>query len=51
MATVDPERAARILLAATDALQLQWLLEPDIDMAADLTALYGVLMAALRDHT
>lgn len=48
---VDPEWAARMLLAATDGLQLQWLLEPDIDMAADLTALYGVLMAALREHT
>ncbi|RSS56749.1 TetR/AcrR family transcriptional regulator [Streptomyces sp. WAC01280] len=48
--SVDPEWAARILLAATDGLQLQWLLEPDIDMAADLTALYSVLMDALRKH-
>ncbi|MEU0405803.1 helix-turn-helix domain-containing protein [Streptomyces sp. NPDC006197] len=47
---VDPEWAARILLAATDGLQLQWLLEPDIDMAADLAALYGVLMEALRER-
>ncbi|MFG2562865.1 TetR/AcrR family transcriptional regulator [Streptomyces sp. NPDC048496] len=48
---VDQEWAARILLAATDGLQLQWLLEPDIDMAQDLAALYGVLMDALRNRT
>ncbi|MFF3787536.1 TetR/AcrR family transcriptional regulator [Streptomyces sp. NPDC001933] len=45
---VTPEWAARILLAATDGLQFQWLLEPDTDMAADLTTLYDVLMQALH---
>lgn len=34
---VDPEGAARLLVAATDGLQVQWLLAPDaVDMAATL---------------
>ncbi|WP_093872728.1 hypothetical protein [Streptomyces sp. TLI_105] len=45
---IDAEWAARILPAATDGLQLQWLLRPEIDMPADLATLYGVLMDALR---
>ncbi|MFE5857919.1 TetR/AcrR family transcriptional regulator [Streptomyces sp. NPDC056500] len=45
---VDPDWVARILLAATDGLQLQWLLKPDIDMAADLAALHTVLRKALE---
>ncbi|MFI6293942.1 TetR/AcrR family transcriptional regulator [Nonomuraea sp. NPDC050790] len=45
---VDSARAARLLLAAADGLQIQWLLEPEIDMAADLEALHRVLLAALR---
>ncbi|MBB5083545.1 TetR/AcrR family transcriptional regulator [Nonomuraea endophytica] len=45
---IDSEWAARILIAALDGLQIQWLLEPDIDMAADLAALHRTLLAALR---
>ena len=45
---MDPEWAARILLAAADGLQLQWLLEPGFDMAADLAALRDALVHALR---
>ncbi|WP_439679586.1 hypothetical protein [Embleya sp. MST-111070] len=37
---------ARILLAAVDGLQLQWLLKPDIDMAADIETLCEVLTSA-----
>ncbi|MBF9069043.1 TetR/AcrR family transcriptional regulator [Streptacidiphilus fuscans] len=44
---VDADWVARILLAATDGLQLQWLLEPGIDMAADIAALRDVLVAGL----
>ncbi|MFI6504866.1 TetR/AcrR family transcriptional regulator [Nonomuraea typhae] len=40
----DSAWAARILIAAVDGLQIQWLLEPEIDMAADLTALYRLLL-------
>ncbi|MFD0273403.1 TetR/AcrR family transcriptional regulator [Kitasatospora sp. NPDC127111] len=44
---IDTDWAARMLLAATDGLQLQWLLEPSIDMAADITRLRDVLLDAL----
>lgn len=44
---VDADWAARILLAATDGIQLQWLLEPSIDMAGDIGRLREVLLAAL----
>ncbi|MFE7560783.1 TetR/AcrR family transcriptional regulator [Kitasatospora sp. NPDC057500] len=50
--TVDEDRAAeaawaaRILIAATDGLQLQWLLDPRIDMADDIGRLAGVLLDA-----
>ncbi|KQV12602.1 MULTISPECIES: TetR/AcrR family transcriptional regulator [unclassified Kitasatospora] len=44
---VDADWAARVLLAATDGLQLQWLLNPAIDMAADITRLRDVLIAVL----
>ena len=30
---LDPERAARILIAVADGLQTQWLIDPTIDMA------------------
>ncbi|MFJ8622404.1 TetR family transcriptional regulator [Kitasatospora sp. NPDC093550] len=43
--------AARVLLAATDGLQLQWLLDPSIDMAADIARLRDTLLAALDDPT
>ncbi|MFJ9824320.1 TetR family transcriptional regulator [Streptomyces sp. NPDC101160] len=46
-ADVDADWAARILLAATDGIQLQWLLEPTIDMAGDIGRLREVLLAAL----
>ncbi|MFF5282521.1 TetR/AcrR family transcriptional regulator [Streptomyces sp. 62] len=48
---LDADWAARVLLAVTDGLQLQWLLKPDIDMAADLARLHTVLVDALRDRT
>ncbi|MFF2951418.1 TetR family transcriptional regulator [Kitasatospora sp. NPDC057965] len=47
---VDADRAAeaawaaRILIAATDGLQLQWLLDPRIDMADDIRRLADVLL-------
>ncbi|WP_219825466.1 TetR/AcrR family transcriptional regulator [Nonomuraea typhae] len=43
---IDRARAARILIAAVDGLQIQWLLEPEIDMAADLAALHRLLTGA-----
>lgn len=43
----DPAWIARILVAAVDGLQLQWLLNPEIDMADDIETLCAVLLAAL----
>ncbi|MFF8605811.1 TetR/AcrR family transcriptional regulator [Streptomyces sp. NPDC015346] len=47
VADADAEWAGRILLAATDGLQLQWLLEPSIDMAGDIGRLRDVLLDVL----
>lgn len=44
----DPDTLARVLQAVTDGLQLQWMLEPDIDMAAIIDALFQALGAAAR---
>ncbi|HEY2642407.1 MAG TPA: helix-turn-helix domain-containing protein [Galbitalea sp.] len=40
------EFAARMLVAASDGLQLQWLLDPSIDLAADLLRLAKLLRNA-----
>ncbi|MFD8086060.1 TetR family transcriptional regulator [Kitasatospora sp. NPDC059722] len=45
--TADADWAARILLAATDGLQIQWLLDPSIDMADDIARLRDVLLDSL----
>ena len=42
---VDPETLARIFQAVADGLQLQWMLEPDIDMAAIVERLFDALSA------
>ncbi|HWC78849.1 MAG TPA: TetR family transcriptional regulator C-terminal domain-containing protein [Pseudonocardiaceae bacterium] len=43
---IDPEFAARILIAASDGLQTQWLLDPSISLADDLDRL-AVLLASI----
>jgi AcrR family transcriptional regulator len=43
--SVDAEFAARILIAASDGLQAQWLLDPTVDLAADLDRLANLLYA------
>ena len=48
---LDSDWVARILLAATDGLQMQWLLNPDIDMAADLARLHILLSGALNEQS
>lgn len=40
---IDPEMMARILQAVSDGLQLQWMIEPDVDMAAGVDALFALL--------
>jgi AcrR family transcriptional regulator len=43
---VDPEQAARMLVAATDGLQVQWLLAPEsVDMPASLREYLGFIVA------
>lgn len=41
--TIDPETLARVLQAVADGLQLQWMLDPDVDMAATVDALFTAL--------
>jgi AcrR family transcriptional regulator len=45
-AVVDPRRAATQLIALSDGLQLQWLIDPSLDMAAELTAAIDDLRTA-----
>ena len=40
---IDPEMMSRILQAVSDGLQLQWMIEPDVDMAAGVDALFALL--------
>jgi AcrR family transcriptional regulator len=40
---LDAESVATILLASADGLQTQWMLEPEIDMAAHLERLWAAL--------
>ncbi|GAA3529364.1 TetR/AcrR family transcriptional regulator [Amycolatopsis ultiminotia] len=46
-AGITPEFAARILIAASDGLQAQWLLDPEIDLEGDLSRLAQVLRTAV----
>jgi AcrR family transcriptional regulator len=40
---IEPETLARILQAVADGLQVQWMLEPEIDMAGTVDALFRLL--------
>ncbi|KQZ85367.1 TetR family transcriptional regulator [Microbacterium sp. Root166] len=42
-AAIDPTTLARIFQAVTDGLQVQWMLEPDVDMAGTVDALFDAL--------
>ncbi|CAH0211369.1 HTH-type transcriptional regulator MtrR [Microbacterium oxydans] len=44
--TLDPETLARIIQAASDGLQLQWMIDPSIDMPAIMEALIDALQSA-----
>jgi len=43
---VDPDTVARLFQAVADGMQVQWMLEPDVDMAAPLAALFELLAPA-----
>ena len=40
----NPATIARLLVAASDGLQTQWLLNPRVDMAGDLEALWRLVL-------
>jgi len=40
---IEPEMLARIFQAVADGLQLQWMLQPEVDMAATVEALFDLL--------
>jgi AcrR family transcriptional regulator len=40
---VDPATLARIFQAVADGLQIQWMLDPELDMAATVSALFDAL--------
>ena len=40
---IAPETLARILVAVSDGLQLQWMLEPEVDMAGIVAQLFDAL--------
>ena len=42
---IDADTIARIFQAVADGLQVQWMLEPDVDMAATVDALFELLSA------
>lgn len=39
---IDPQAAASLVIAASDGLQLQWLLDPSIDITQSLAILEGI---------
>lgn len=43
---LDADRFARVLIALADGLQVQWLLDPTIDMAGDVAAVVDLVRAA-----
>ncbi|WP_137845483.1 TetR/AcrR family transcriptional regulator [Microbacterium sp. 2FI] len=47
----DPETLARIFQAVADGLQLQWMLEPDVDMAGIVADLFDLLTQPRSDRT
>ncbi|WP_457100632.1 TetR/AcrR family transcriptional regulator [Microbacterium sp. P5_E9] len=46
---IDPETLARILQAVSDGLQLQWMLEPDVDMAGIVGQLFDALTVPTKE--
>jgi AcrR family transcriptional regulator len=47
--SMDPATLARVLQAVSDGLQLQWMLEPDFDMAAGVDVLFALLVGPASD--
>lgn len=47
-AGLDPESIATVFIALSDGLQVQWLLDPEVDMAGQLASLWRILGGAQR---
>lgn len=47
--TIDPQTLARIFQAVADGLQVQWMLEPEVDMAGTIDALFAALAVGDED--
>lgn len=45
-ADLDPEHVARVMVALADGLQVQWSLDPSVDMAGDLERAWTLLVGA-----
>jgi AcrR family transcriptional regulator len=45
---MDPDALARVIQAAADGMQLQWMQDPAVDMAATVDALFDVLTPRVR---
>ena len=43
---IDPQTLSRIFQAVADGLQIQWMLDPEVDMAATVDALFDALSPA-----
>jgi AcrR family transcriptional regulator len=43
--TLDPERAATVVVAVSDGLQIQWLYDRNLDMAAHVAHLWEIVVA------
>lgn len=43
-AGIDPDHVARVMVALADGLQVQWTLDPSVDMAGDLERAWALLV-------
>ena len=48
---VDAEILVRIVQAVADGMQLQWMLDPEVDMAATIDAVFTLLGTQRRGAT
>ncbi|WP_207456372.1 TetR/AcrR family transcriptional regulator [Herbiconiux sp. SYSU D00978] len=48
---LDAERVARLIIAAADGLQTQWLVDPSVDMVGHLQYFWDVLVGQSRGDT
>lgn len=44
---VDADQLARVLVAVSDGMQVQWMLDPDVDMAAHIELVWRLALAAV----